>query len=113
MSHITTHILDLSLGRPAAHVSVLLESQASSGAWSELARAATDHDGRVNTFPAADSLQAGMHRLTFDTRAYFAARNSATLYPQVIIVFEVTDPRAHYHIPLLLSPYGYSTYRGS
>ncbi len=113
MSHITTHILDLSLGRPAAHVSVLLESQAATGAWTELARASTDHDGRVTDFPAANSLQTGAHRLTFDTRAYFAARNTTTLYPQVIVVFDVTDPRAHYHIPLLLSPYGYSTYRGS
>lgn len=113
MSHITTHVLDLSLGRPAANVPVILEAQSASGQWTETARGATDNDGRLRDWPAAKEVLAGTYRLTFDTRAYFAGRKIASLYPQVIIVFEVRDAQEHYHIPLLLSPFGYSTYRGS
>jgi 5-hydroxyisourate hydrolase len=113
MSHITTHVLDVSLGRPAANVPVILESQSANGPWSETARGTTDSDGRLKDLSASKSLGAGTYRLTFDTRAYFAARSIEALYPQVIIVFEVKNAQEHYHIPLLLSPYGYSTYRGS
>jgi 5-hydroxyisourate hydrolase len=113
MSHITTHVLDLSLGRPAANVPVILEAQSTSGQWTETARGATDNDGRLRDWPAAKEVPAGTYRLTFDTRAYFAGRKIASLYPQIMIVFEVRDAQEHYHIPLLLSPFGYSTYRGS
>jgi len=113
MSHITTHVLDVSLGRPAANVSVILEAQSNGGNWTEAARGATDADGRLRDWAAAKTLGAGIYRLTFDTSAYFAARKTASLYPQVVIVFEVRDAQQHYHIPLLLSPFGYSTYRGS
>ena len=113
MSHITTHVLDVSLGRPAANVSVILESQSSTGKWTEAGRGATDADGRLRDWPGAKALPPGTYRLTFDTRAYFAARQIASLYPQVVIVLEVRDAQEHYHIPLLLSPFGYSTYRGS
>lgn len=113
MSHITTHILDVSLGRPAANVPVILEVQSADGSWSETARGSTDTDGRLKDLSAAKSLVAGTYRLTFDTRAYFATRSIEGLYPRVIIVFEVKNAQEHYHIPLLLSPYGYSTYRGS
>jgi 5-hydroxyisourate hydrolase len=113
MSHITTHVLDVSLGRPAANVSVILEAQSPSGNWTEAARGATDADGRLREWAAAKTLTAGTYRLTFDTRAYFAGRKMPSLYPQIIIVFEVRDAEEHYHIPLLLSPFGYSTYRGS
>jgi 5-hydroxyisourate hydrolase len=113
MSKITTHVLDVSLGRPAANVPVLLESQSGNGAWTEMARGSTDADGRVKDLSPGKTLAAGIYRLNFDTRAYFAARNIAGLYPQVTIVFETKDPQEHYHIPLLLSPFGYSTYRGS
>jgi 5-hydroxyisourate hydrolase len=113
MSHITTHVLDLSLGRPAANVSVILEAQAAGSSWTEVARGSTDNDGRLREWAAAKTLPAGIYRLTFETRAYFAARQIASLYPQVIIAFEVRDAQEHYHIPLLLSPHGYSTYRGS
>jgi 5-hydroxyisourate hydrolase len=113
MSQITTHVLDVSLGRPAANVAVTLELQSFSGAWEEAGRGSTDGDGRCRDFATAKPLQAGIYRLTFDTRTYFASRNLTALYPQVIIVFEVKDAQEHYHIPLLLSPYGYSTYRGS
>ena len=113
MSHITTHVLDVSIGRPAANVGVILESQSTAGGWTEAARGATDPDGRVRDWTAAKAVAAGTYRLTFDTRAYFAVRKIASLYPQVVIVFEVRDADEHYHIPLLLSPFGYSTYRGS
>lgn len=113
MSHITTHVLDVSLGHPAANVPVILEAKAADGTWTETARGATDAGGRLRDWAAAKTLPAGIYRLIFDTRAYFAAHKTATLYPQVIIVFEVKDAQEHYHIPLLLSPHGYSTYRGS
>ena len=112
MSKITTHVLDVSIGRPAANVPVLLETKSANGAWSEAGRGVTDNDGRLKEL-AGKTLVAGIYRLAFDTRAYFARRKVASLYPQVIIVFEVKDAREHYHIPLLLSPFGYSTYRGS
>ena len=73
----------------------------------------TDADGRLRDWPAAKAVPAGTYRLIFDTRAYFASRKIQSLYPQVVIVFEVRDAQEHYHIPLLLSPFGYSTYRGS
>ena len=113
MSHITTHVLDVSLGRPAANVSVLLEAQSPSGNWTEAARGVTDVDGRLREWAAAKTLPAGTYRLTFDTRAYFTGRKVLSLYPQIVIVFEVRDAEEHYHIPLLLSQFGYSTYRGS
>jgi 5-hydroxyisourate hydrolase len=113
MSHITTHVLDVSLGRPAANVSVILESQSPRGDWTESGRGTTDDDGRLREWAASKPLSPGIYRLTFDTRAYFAGRKVASLYPQVVIVFEVRDAQEHYHIPLLLSPFGYSTYRGS
>ena len=113
MSKITTHVLDVSLGRPAANIPVLLEAQSASDAWSEAGRGVTDSDGRLKDLADGKSLPVGIYRLTFDTSAYFAARKISGLYPQVLIVFEVKDPQEHYHIPLLLSPFGYSTYRGS
>jgi len=113
MSHITTHVLDISIGLPAANVGVILEAQSANGSWAEQSRSATDADGRLRDWDAAKNLPAGIYRLVFDTRAYFAARKVASLYPQVIVVFEVRDAQEHYHIPLLLSPFGYSTYRGS
>lgn len=113
MSHITTHVLDVSLGRPAANIAVILEAQSPGGSWSEIARGATDTDGRLRDWPAAKTLPAGIYRLGFDTREYFAAHKVASLYPQIVIVIEVRDSQEHFHIPLLLSPFGYSTYRGS
>ena len=112
MSQITTHVLDISLGRPAANVNVILEAKMASGEWSLVGRGSTDGDGRLNDLSAGKALNAGAHRLTFETGGYFALRKIDGLYPQVVILFEVKDPRDHYHIPLLLSPYGYTTYRG-
>ena len=113
MSHITTHVLDTSTGRPAANIAAILEAQSPGGGWSEVARGATDADGRLRDWPAAKTQPTGTYRLIFDTKAYFAVRKIMSLYPQIVIVFEVRDAQEHYHIPLLLSPFGYSTYRGS
>lgn len=113
MSALTTHVLDTSAGRPAAGVAILLEAS-EAGDFRVLSRGQTDADGRcTNLLPAATQLAAGVYRLSFDSGAYFAARGVATFYPRVQVLFEVREPSEHYHVPLLLSPFGYSTYRGS
>jgi 5-hydroxyisourate hydrolase len=111
-SPITTHVLDTALGRPAAGVAVVLERTEGSTVH-ELARGVTDADGRVGDLLPPGSLEPGTYRLTFDTGAYFAAARRATFYPGVTVSFEVVDASQHHHVPLLLSPFGYSTYRGS
>jgi 5-hydroxyisourate hydrolase len=113
MSPLTTHVLDTHLGRPAAGVGVTLEKQESSGQWRSLATAATNDDGRIPDLLASGALTAGRHRLTFETGAYFDEQHVAHFYPRVAVEFEITAPEQHYHVPLLLSPFGYSTYRGS
>ena len=113
MSRITTHVLDTALGRPAAGVPVTLE-RVDAGATVVLGRGVTDTDGRLRDLaPPAPALHAGTYRITFDTAAYFAAQELDGFYPSVSVLFLVDDGIAHYHVPLLLSPYGYSTYRGS
>ena len=112
MSPITTHVLDTSLGRPAAGVAARLDRQSGAEAWVEVGRGVTDADGRIRDL-CKGALEAGAYRLTFDTGAYFRARDAPGFYPQVTIEFEVRDPGQHHHVPLLLSPFGYSTYRGS
>jgi 5-hydroxyisourate hydrolase len=112
MSEITTHVLDTSVGRPAAGVTVTLEAREDAAGWKQLGRGSTDADGRLHNL-APQPLPTGIYRLIFDTRAYFESRQTASFYPEVVIIFEVRDAAAKYHIPLLISPYGYSTYRGS
>jgi len=113
MSAITTHILDTSRGRPAGGVGVVLEVQAGEG-WKILGQGTTDEDGRLkNLLPAGFVLQEGVYRLTFRTSDYFAAQQVESFYPEVTISFSINDAAAHYHVPLLVSPFGYSTYRGS
>ena len=110
---ITTHILDLSSGRPASEVEVTLAVREGDG-WRVLGCGTTDADGRLATLLApGSSLERASYRLTFAVGAYFAARQVASFYPEVEIVFAVAAPAEHYHVPLLLSPFGYSTYRGS
>src|ERR1700680_3019769 len=99
MSQITTHVLDVSLGRPAAGVPVLLEAEQAGTGWKELRRAETDKDGRLRDLLAPETLVEGTYRLTFDTHAYFASRKTAGLYPQVTVVFTVRNPKEYYHIP--------------
>jgi 5-hydroxyisourate hydrolase len=113
VSTITTHVLDTSQGRPAAGVPVTLEVEAAGG-WELVGKGATNADGRIPDLVAEEiTLDAGVYRLIFDTATYFASQNTEAFYPQVTIVFEFDDPAQHYHVPLLLNPFGYSTYRGS
>ena len=112
-SQITTHVLDISIGKPATGVPVLLEVEEVGTGWKQLGRAETDKDGRLRDLLGAVALVEGTYRLTFDTYAYFSDRKTAAFYPQVSLVFTVLDCDRNYHIPLLLSPFGYSTYRGS
>ncbi len=111
-SPITTHILDTSTGRPAAGVPVTLDV-ADGGGWRPLGSGVTDADGRNRALLAAGALTAGVYRISFDTGSYFEASGTRGFYPHVRIIFEVDAPAEHYHVPLLLNPYGYSTYRGS
>ena len=113
-SPITTHVLDLAAGKPAAGVAVALAVLDPDGRYRDLASGATDADGRLHDLldPAAP-LQAGTYRLRFSTGAYFATLGVPAFYPSVAVEFTITDPAAHHHVPLLLSPFGYSTYRGS
>ena len=110
-SAITTHVLDTALGRPAAEVSVRLE-QAETDGWLVLGEAVTDADGRIREIGPAH-VPAGTYRFIFDTGGYFAAGGRETFFPEVTITFSVTDPDSHYHVPILLSPFSVSTYRGS
>jgi len=104
---ITTHVLDTALGKPARAVPIRLDV-AEGTTWRTLGTGATDDDGRLRTLTPPGPVTPGTYRLTFDTAAY-----GTTFFPTVDIVFSITDGNAHYHVPLLLSPYGYSTYRGS
>jgi 5-hydroxyisourate hydrolase len=113
MSGITTHVLDIARGRPAAGVPITLEAKGEDG-WRVVGSGATDADGRLrNLAPADFVLSEGDYRLTFDVGAYFAAGGDDGFYTEVVVSFVVRDVAAHYHVPLLLSPYGYTTYRGS
>ena len=114
MSPITTHVLDLARGRPAEGVAIILEHAAGNESWVELGHGTTNAYGRISTLlPDAAALTVGAYRLRFATAAYFAAAGVRGFYPEVVVVFQIDDAAGHYHVPLLLSPYGYSTYRGS
>jgi 5-hydroxyisourate hydrolase len=112
MSPITTHVLDTARGRPAARLRVVLEVR-SGGRFRVLGRGTTDANGRIADLLPEGRLRRGTYRLTFDTGRYFRAGGGPGFYPSVAVLFEIRDPAQHYHVPLLLSPYGYSTYRGS
>ena len=114
MSQITTHVLDTSRGRSADGVRIYLELLSPDHTWQLIGQGTTDEDGRLKTLvPAEVQLKAGTYRLIFNTEAYFAAQGSESFYPAVAVIFRVRDATQHYHIPLLLNPFGYSTYRGS
>ena len=107
MSGLSTHVLDAALGRPAAGVAVTVitpDGTEHAGV--------TDADGRVAEL-LTGPLAAGIHRLRFDTGGYWTALGQSGFYPEVVIAFTVTDGAEHHHVPLLLSPFGYSTYKGS
>jgi 5-hydroxyisourate hydrolase len=114
MSGVTTHVLDTSLGRPASGVPVVLERMDGSNAWTNVGQGVTDGDGRLRTLTAgAPELTPGTYRLIFDTRRYFDGLGTPGFFPSVTIEFQVRAGSEHYHVPLLLSPHGYTTYRGS
>lgn len=114
MSAITTHVLDTSRGRPADGVRVSLEQIDGKDRWHAVGHGTTDGNGRLRTL-MPDSAQAvpGTYRLLFDTGSYYAQLGLRSFFPLVTVTFEVSDATDHYHVPLLLSPFGYSTYRGS
>jgi 5-hydroxyisourate hydrolase len=124
VSTLSTHVLDATSGRPATGVHVRLEQNGRDG-WSEVCEGLTDADGRLKLpgpaapgpaapGPAAEAgFEPGVYRITFGSGAYFAARGTASFYPEVTVTFEMTGQGGHYHVPLLLSPFAYSTYRGS
>jgi 5-hydroxyisourate hydrolase len=112
MSGITTHVLDTARGRPASGMRVVLEAHGDGG-WTAVGEGQTDADGRVPGLAPDGAVRRGVHRLTFFTGDWFAAEHLQGFYPLVTVVCEIDDPAAHYHVPLLISPYGYATYRGS
>ena len=113
MSAITTHVLDTARGRPAAGLPATLEVEAAGG-WKLIGKGTTNSDGRISDLvPGETAIEAGVYRLIFDTARYFAGNNVQAFYPQVTVVFKIENPDQHDHVPLLLSPFGYSTYRGS
>jgi 5-hydroxyisourate hydrolase len=106
---LSTHVLDATTGTPAAGIAATLERRAATR-WALVAEGRTDADGRIRQLGDPG---AGVHRITFDTGGYFAGRGVTTFYPEVTVAFDITDPAAHLHVPLLLSPFAFSTYRGS
>jgi 5-hydroxyisourate hydrolase len=105
---VTTHVLDTAGGQPAAGVPVRFEVRRTGG-WSVIAEGRTDDDGRVREL-GPETLDAGVYRLTFDTSAYLG---EDAFFPEITVSFRITDPAAHHHVPVLLSPFSYATYRGS
>lgn len=113
MSSLSTHVLDIAVGKPAEGIRIELELQDGQG-WRALANGVTNADGRVKDFlPAGEALRPGIYRITFQTGPYYAAKGQRCFYPYASIAFEIFAAGEHYHVPLLLSPYGFSTYRGS
>jgi 5-hydroxyisourate hydrolase len=110
---LSTHVLDTATGRPAAGISVRLDSRQADGSWTTAGRGHTDADGRLRDWLAPAIPAAGRHRLVFETGSYFAAAGTASFFPEITVEFEITTADEHHHVPLLLGPFAYSTYRGS
>ena len=114
MSGITTHVLDQTSGTPAAGVAVVLERKTHTSGWQRMSEELTDADGRVKgLIPTSEVFLPGHYRMTFETGSYFLVRGIESFHPQVTVAFTVKNPAQNYHVPLLLSPFGYTTYRGS
>lgn len=114
MSLITTHVLDTSAGRPGVGIPVALQRKTHSTGWEIIAEGMTDADGRVNDLlPVQEAFMPGHYRMVFETGPYFLIQNIECFFPQITISFVVKDSQQHYHVPVLLSPFGYTTYRGS
>lgn len=112
MSPLTSHVLDTARGRPAQGLDLVIERLVAD-AWTEVARGTTNDDGRVPGLLTQEGFVAGTYRATFATGAWLASEGLPVFYPEVQVVFVVEAPEEHHHIPLLISPFGYSTYRGS
>jgi 5-hydroxyisourate hydrolase len=112
-SPITTHILDTAKGQPAQDVPIVIFRREAKEEWKELGAGRTNADGRVVDLLPEGSLEPGVYRIYFDTETYFKAQSQTGFYPYVEVVFEIKSTDQHYHVPLLLNPFGYSTYRGS
>ena len=110
---ITTHAIDTALGVPAVGLSVALSQKQADGDWAVLGASATGRDGRISDWGQPIDQIPGVYRLTFDTGAYYSRQDQAGFYPEVHVVFELANHLENYHLPLLVSPFGYSTYRGS
>jgi 5-hydroxyisourate hydrolase len=114
MNKISTHVLDIAHGKPAKEVPVRLERRESAGEWARLTSSHTDSEGRCSQLvPEGEELRPGLYRLAFDTASYHVSQNVEGLYPIVEITFQVREGDSHFHLPLLLTPHGYTTYRGS
>ena len=113
MSPITTHVLDTHTGKPAAGMPISLYEKQPDGKYNVLASNITNQDGRIKDLLEPGTLKIGVYKMHFDTGTYFRQLGTAGFYPEAVICFEIKEPNEHYHIPLLLSPFGYSTYRGS
>jgi 5-hydroxyisourate hydrolase len=113
MSPITTHILDTTRGRPAVGVAIRLERRGNDGIFVPVGSGVTDADGRVRTLLPEGGLVVGVYRITFDIGPYFDSLKTPAFYPEAAVVFTVGSVDEHYHVPLLVNPFGYSTYRGS
>lgn len=111
---LSSHILDVSQGLPAPNVLIKLEKQLEKDTWQFIAENKTDQNGRIQDFLPyeANDVNAGIYRLTYYTKTYFESLNQSSFYPFIEVVFEIKDTQ-HYHVPITLSPYGYSTYRGN
>lgn len=110
---LSVHVLDLQTGQPGAGVAVTLEQRAGQQ-WRELASGVTDANGRIAAlYPQGDTIAAGEYRIVFQTGALYARKGQASFFPRIPVEFVVDAPTQHYHVPLLLSPFGYSTYRGN
>lgn len=110
---LSSHILDITAGKPAAHVKITLSRQDKTGNWTIVEEKITDSNGRINDFLKQDGTShVGIYKLTYHTAPYFHSLKQKSFYPFIEVVFELTD-NEHYHVPITLSPFGYSTYRGS
>ncbi len=112
-SPLTSHVLDTALGTPARGLAVRLDVLEPNGGWKSVAQTTTNDDGRVADLMQEGALEARTYRLTFETGAYHEQGGRPCFYPRVEVIFSIDEPAAHYHVPLLLSPFGYSSYRGS
>ncbi|XP_021954006.1 5-hydroxyisourate hydrolase isoform X1 [Folsomia candida] len=110
---LTSHILDTSRGRPAAGVLVKLFKRGADGNWVFITEQSTNNDGRIGNLISGAQFTPAIYKLNFDTKSYFTSKGEKTFYPFIDVIFEIEKPEEHYHVPILLNAYGFSTYRGS